>query len=340
MDEMPRGSWLQYPGCRPDQWLYAPDWNDEDFLARAEALLQALAARYGDDPRLGWIEIGFYGDWGEWHLWKIPNPTPGGAGPISDDNARRLIDAHVRAFPHKRLIVMKDHPYAFGYALSLSQEIGWRNDCLGDPWFSKGMDDRFAEFPWAANRWQTAPVITETCYERPGTGGFQRAQEQVQAYHVAMIGQGNMERWTTFNPTEHAAWTNAVTAAGYRLAPAAVSLPAALRPGETFNVEAVWRNDGNAPAYHERVARLQLEDPVSGATVWTAESVHDLGRILPGTIALTDDFALPSDLSPGAYELTVTVVDPSGYYPPLALAIPGKRANGSYRLGSVQVERP
>jgi len=223
VDAMRRGTWFRYEGCRPDQWLYQPDWNDEAFLSRAEALLRALAARYGDDPRLGWIEIGIYGDWGEWHLWKVPSPSSSGAGPITDDNARRLVDAHVEAFPNKRIISMKDHAHAFGYALGLSPNIGWRNDCLGDDWFARGMNERFSQFPWAADRWKTAPILTETCYERPGTGGFARAAEQVRAYHVAMVGRGNMEPWDRFSPDEQRKWMDAVKSAGHRLAPVSVT---------------------------------------------------------------------------------------------------------------------
>jgi hypothetical protein len=337
---MPRGVWFQYEGCRSDQRLYLPDWNDEAFLSRAEALPQALAARYGDDPRLGWIEIGLYGDWGEWHLWKIPSPSPSGAGPITDANARRLVDAHVRAFPDKRIISMKDHAYAFGYALSLSPSIGWRNDCLGDEWFDRGMNDLFAEFHWAVDRWQTAPILTETCYERPGTGGFARAAEQVRTYRVAMIGQGNMEAWDRFSSEEQRSWMDAVTSAGYRLAPVAITVPSTIVAGSSLLVEVTWRNDGVTPAYHERRARFSLVEPTTGAVAWEADSAYDVGTILPGIEARSDTFALPAEIPPGVYELVLTVVDPHGYHPPLGLAIDGRRSDGGYTLGSVTVGGP
>jgi hypothetical protein len=337
---MPRGTWFRYEGCRPDQWLYQPDWNDEAFLSRAEALLQALAARYGDDPRLGWIEIGIYGDWGEWHLWKVPSPSSSGAGPITDDNARRLVDAHVKAFPNKRIISMKDHAHAFGYALSLSPNIGWRNDCLGDDWFARGMDDRFAQFPWAADRWKTAPILTETCYERPGTSGFARAAEQVQAYHVAMVGRGNMEPWDRFSPDEQRKWMDAVKSAGYRIAPVSVTVPATLAPGASLAIDVTWRNDGATPAYHERRARFSLVEPSTGAAVWETDSAHDVGSILPGAETKTDAFTLPADIPPGSYDLVLAVVDPHGYYPPLGLAIDGRGPDGGYAVGSVFVSAP
>jgi hypothetical protein len=38
-----------------------PDWNSEAFLAQWEQLMAELGARYGDDPRLGWVDVGGYG---------------------------------------------------------------------------------------------------------------------------------------------------------------------------------------------------------------------------------------------------------------------------------------
>ena len=37
-----------------------------------------LAEKYNDDPRMSWIDIGFYGNWGEWHTCPIQYPNASG----------------------------------------------------------------------------------------------------------------------------------------------------------------------------------------------------------------------------------------------------------------------
>jgi hypothetical protein len=47
---------------------------------------------------------------------------------------------------------------------------------------------------------------------------------------------------------------------------------------------------------------------------------------------MEDRFTLPASVPAGRYALSVVVKDPSGYRDPLPLAVPGRRANGTYLL--------
>ena len=68
----------------------------------------------------------------------------------------------------------------------------------------------------------------------------------------------------------------------------------------------------------------------------------DLRGLLPtsGTpLAHADSFTLPtSGLSAGTYTLSVQITDPAGISAPLQLASTGRQADGSYTLGSVNVQ--
>src|SRR5437588_9323626 len=107
--------------------MCVPDWNDPNFLVRAQALIAALASRYNNDPRLGWVEVGFYGNYGEWQLGGMP----AGTTRMTTVNKQALIDMVVKAFSKKRIIQMVNDSVGINYAMSLSPEIGWRQDCLG-----------------------------------------------------------------------------------------------------------------------------------------------------------------------------------------------------------------
>jgi hypothetical protein len=48
-----------------------PVWNDPSFIAAVDNLAKALAAKYGNDPDIAFIDIGTYGNWGEKHLYPF-----------------------------------------------------------------------------------------------------------------------------------------------------------------------------------------------------------------------------------------------------------------------------
>ena len=188
-DEMQRGWCFQLNGTQN----YAPDWNDPAYLSRLNALLHALGARYDRDPRLGWVDISAYGDWGEWHVYQWPYPAPTGATPITLANGDAIVDMNHAAFPHKILVSLTqttttsgDHG-PFLYALRHYSNVGIRLDCFGDAYYTSYMKDLGARDPIVANRWKTAPFIGEYC-----GGGLATTRSQIKDFHVAMLGNGNV----------------------------------------------------------------------------------------------------------------------------------------------------
>jgi hypothetical protein len=76
--------------------------------------------------------------------------------------------------------------------------------------------------------------------------------------------------------------------------------------------------------------------------VWQGASSLSLEALLPAEqpLSFIDDFVIPNSLRPGEYELALVIsnADPRSYLPPLALAIEGRRVDGSYALGTVVVD--
>jgi hypothetical protein len=338
---MPKGFWFNLNGAKN----YAPDWNDPDYLVRLDALLEALGKRYRNDPRLGFVDISSYGDFGEWHLHGWPYPAKTGAVPITLANARAIVDMNLHAFPTKRLLMQHqtvtvdgktDHD-VFLYALGKSSRIGIRNDCLGDPWFSTDMGDLYGKYSIVANRWKTAPVMTEYCYQSPGTGGLARASKQIDQYHVADIGNGNTAAFGEFSSTEQHQWKVNNTKAGYRFVVDRVAMVPALAAGNRFQIVANWSNVGVTPAYTDWTVTYELRN-AKNRTVWREASSLDLDQFLPGTRTVTDTFDL-GKVAPGRYRLVLAVRDPHRYYAPLALAIGDRARDGSYSFGTVEVHK-
>ena len=177
---------------------FTPDWNDPVFLARAEALLKALAAKYDGDRRIAWIDIGIYGSWGEWHTAGLPEFDPsdrkipysersphfalnaqayqanfGHPGAYQEATAAskaRIVEAYLTAFPRTRLVMMTDDGEGLCHALSAPRAgppVGLRRDSLG----SGAWTARFPEsLPGCRSapdrrlileRWRTAPFLAE-----------------------------------------------------------------------------------------------------------------------------------------------------------------------------------
>jgi hypothetical protein len=338
MQRMPNGFWFTYPDNRKS--MYAPDWNDSDYLDRAEALIRALAQRYANDDRFGWIEIGPYGDFGEWHVWRWPYPrTPTGASDMTVANRQRLIDLHDELFPPQKLVQMIDSATGsdatMGYALSKSPLIGVRADCFGADQFDTRMREVAAVAP---DRWKTAPIIVEYCGAESGSGRIAQGKSQVSAHHVSLV-EGNHDEYESFKRGEQRDFDETRRRAGYRYRLDSLTLPDAVDTGSSLTITSRWANDGVAPTYADWDVLFQLRDPATGAVAWQGRSSLLLRTLLPTDASalpsVAESFSLGGDVAPGTYHLAVKVQDPNGHYQPLALALRDRADDGSYRLGSI-----
>lgn len=187
------------PGDATQGHYFIPDWNDKFVIDRVWALLKALGSRYDDDPRIGTIDIGLYGSWGEWHTAGLPdtrdykwgaipyaatntyynlneqayetnNGVPGAYQAGSAASKQAIIWAHVRAFPNKQLVMLTDDADSLCTAMRINVgnlPIGLRRDSLGSytGWaagFPPASECKSSEGrDLVAERWQHAPFVVE-----------------------------------------------------------------------------------------------------------------------------------------------------------------------------------
>lgn len=187
------------PGDVTQGHYFIPDWNDPFVVQRIDALLKALGHRYDDDPRIGPIDIGLYGSWGEWHTAGLPDTAgykygripydatdtnfainqaaylanhgvPGAYQAGSEASKEAIIRAHVRAFPNKQLVMLTDDAGSLCTAMRIHTDhlpIGLRRDSLGSytGWAAQFPPHSSCTSPdgqdLVAERWKRAPFITE-----------------------------------------------------------------------------------------------------------------------------------------------------------------------------------
>lgn len=311
------------PSYVPRQANGAPDWNSEIYLSAYERLYRALGARYDKDPRLGYIDFGAYGMWGEWYC------DGGSCGtPITPDNAMRLIRAAVDAFPSKYLLMGFDAELG-PKAMAYSNRVGARFDCVGGMYITL---DWYAE-PMKSV-WKHAPVVGEWCNwdkTNPSQG-----LENVQLLHLSMLSSGNYPRtYSSMSAQERADLAKTYIATGYRNAITASSFPSSAKAGSTFNVSTTWTNTGVAPTYDNWRPEIRLLDS-TGKAVTSFPINLELKSLLPGTMNASTSVTIPSTLR-GTYTLAVAVVDKEAYLKPMGLANTGRDAAGNYPLGTISL---
>ena len=92
----------QFP-CRPEvlkdfgfKSLLEPEWWNPAYVEAFEKFVKAYAKAFDGDPRLDWVDMRYYGFWGEGHRFNATVPWP------RDVDRRKLltrfIDAHRAAF--------------------------------------------------------------------------------------------------------------------------------------------------------------------------------------------------------------------------------------------------
>jgi len=300
----------------------APDWNNEAFLSRWEALWAELGKRYANDPRLGYVDVGGYGKYGEWWV-------DGAAPHITDANGLRMIKAVASAFPTKHVLINTMSPVKFTMAaLAANPNLGIRTDSLGCPnmysMVTDTVDTRLSEV------WKTRPFFSEW-----GTSGDPVAgRAQVTKWHVSTTSSENMRlKYAAMTSTQQAAYTAAIRASGYRYVANKVTIGPIVR-GKQVAVTTTISNLGSAPTYDGWSVQLWLINS-AGQKVWAKALAVDLRKILPGSKTTTTYLTVPTTLPKGTYAATIAVMDRLKYSAPMYLSNYSRRADGSYTLGSV-----
>ena len=298
-----------------------PDWNSEEFLSGYERLMAALGAKYANDPRLGYVDVGGYGKFGEWWVGKDDLH-------ITEANGMRLVQAVNKAFPKKIILFNTMQSVDFTLkALATNPRMGMRTDSLGE----KNMYSMLAVDTRLQSFWKTRPIFSEWATSADPVAGA----AQVKQFHVSTTSSHNMRlTYDQMTSTQKAAYETAVKSAGYRYAVTRATV-SPITAGQQFRVDLTVDNVGSAPTYEPWTVRLVLRDG-TGHRVATLPMSVDLRKHLPGTTT-TAVFLTAPKLATGTYRTFIEAVDPSGYSAPLHWLNGPRYSDGTYALGAVGV---
>jgi len=123
----------------------SPDYDHPDLVAAMVGLIEALGERYDGDPRLGYVQVGLLGFWGEWHTWPHSEWFP------SDATQTTILEAYTTAFPTTHLQIRRAAVGSVGMRLGFHDD-SFAHSTLGEiDWFflpgliTAGAADRWKE---------------------------------------------------------------------------------------------------------------------------------------------------------------------------------------------------
>ncbi|WP_028046720.1 hypothetical protein [Cellulomonas sp. URHE0023] len=244
-----------------------PDYNDPNLVAALDAFVAALGARYDGDPRLGFVQAGLIGFWGEWHTWPyngdgLPDYMP------TEENQLRLLEDFVDAFD------ATDIEVRYPSTANASLDVGYHDDSFAlttkpSPYGWYFMDQMIAA--GATEKWKTNSI-----------GGELRPELQACIFSAAgcpVIQEGGDNDFAGSVAATHASWliNHYAFATGYsdadrvRALDGARSLGYSLRvtqarvdqprsPRRTLDVGIVVGNVGVAPFSYDWPITVALAD--------------------------------------------------------------------------------
>jgi len=337
-------AWLKEKGCKGFEYQYdktgpkhwVPDFSDPIFQTAHFRLIEELGKRYDGHPDVDTLDIGSVGLWGEWHMSstgvKMPEP----------EMRLRIVDGWCKAFPKTPRVMLIGDLEPLAHAVRAG--CGWRADCLGDMGgFSKTwnhMDHLYrqqVQKAQAGEAWKTAPVAFES--------GWDMRKWKSEGWNIRYIFDYALDLHTSLMNNKSAPIPEGtrpeverfLRKLGYRLVPRTVSHPASVARGAPLAVSMTWENVGVAPPYRDYLLALRLAADDKAKT-HVAVGKTSVKGWLPGKIEASESFAVPADLPPGKYGLSIGVLDPATKTPALHLAIAGRDAQGWYPVSEVEVK--
>ncbi len=325
---------------RPGIVRRAPDFSDPIFLDAHERFIAALARRYDGDPRLLAIDIGSYGNWGEWHVYGLGKDAQKAAPEIR----RRYADMYLKNFTRTRLVFMTDDAETLAYALTRRKPFatGLRRDGVGSPNHAKRWagTPAYAHIPDMGEVWKHQPIVFEWYCNlselHRQNWSMPDAVDWMLRNHVNLILE-NLHAGTHATPEERAKLDELTRRAGARLVPLAVRHPRQIDSSGQLTIQSDWENRGVARVLLPYRLEWSLTD-ATGAIVWRGRSDADVNAWLPGKFTVSDRFTLPAALKPGRYQLALALVDPQGNYDNFRLAVTPQPEKPLYPVGFLMIK--
>ena len=309
----------------------SPDYSDVTLRRSLQDFIAAFGSRYDGDPRLGFIEAGLLGAWGEWHTW----PRPELFAPKAVQSEVML--AYAAAF--RKTIVLLRHsagPDDPTYVVNNQSPFGYHDDSFAwttladpkEPWHFMNL----LQGAGALDHWQHVPIGGEIRPEawgavfdtKPSDPRIEPIARCIAETHASwLLDSGIFGKHQTGERTANA--RRAIQQMGYELFISTVTTT--IDDQHRLHADLAISNRGVAPFYYNwPIQCALLDDHHSLAVRSTADaSLRDvLPNVTTGQWKVVLDLKM---LKTGRYKLLINIPNPLPKGKPIAFANESQNAD-------------
>jgi hypothetical protein len=305
-----------YPDYGNNGLSVSPDYDDANLDTALDQFVAAFGARYDGDPRIGFIQLGLLGFWGEWHTYPYDGYTLPENWFASPSEQLRILHDYDAAFSRTKLQVRypstDNEPLDMGYhddsfAVETLPGIGWH---FMDKMIAAGATDKWLT---EAVGGELRPEIQGCIFDDPADcpviegGADNDFTDSVSQTHASwLLNQYAFDPgYTGANRTRALAGAQSL---GYQLRVTQAQTPL-LAIGRSMTIGVRIQNLGVAPFYYDWPVQIAAVDSRGHiARIWT--TAWHLTALTPGgTHELTASLS-QQGLRPGAYTLVMRAANP------------------------------
>ncbi|MFP3466815.1 DUF4832 domain-containing protein [Leifsonia sp. SIMBA_070] len=324
----------------------SPNYDDPNLRTAMGQFIAALGARYDGDARVGFVQAGLLGFWGEWHTYPY-NGTNGQPNWFASDATQgEILNDFVNAFHATKLEVRQPN------AQNASLPIGYHDDSFALETKTSSLGWHFMDNMTAAgatNKWKTQsiggelrPELQSCIFSSAGCpviedGGDNDFPGSVSQTHVSWL----LNQYAFQNGYSAADKPNALAGAksmGYSLRATEALVPATITAGSSASVGMTISDIGIAPFYYSWPITLALVDS-SGTIVKTSTTTWHVSDIASGaSVQFTGSFPT-TGVPTGSYRLVAQVTNPLSGGAPIRFANAGQDTvkSGWLTLGTTTI---
>ncbi|WP_433221014.1 fibronectin type III domain-containing protein [Dactylosporangium sp. CS-047395] len=354
----------------------SPDYDSAYLLSAVTNFIAAFGARYDGDPRIGFINLGIVGLWGEWHTWPFDTDTADGYPNLmpTDAHAAQIVAAFDNAFNTTKLEIR--YPDSAGGAAN-ARDIGYHDDSFcykeGSPLKGVTLPQSLGGADYAQLQ-RALNMGVENKWVTDSMGGEVRPEIQSSAFTSWPGGSGQVDNMKACIELEHTTWKINQTSQSYASDDPNVAAAVRLMGYDlsathayysnsvtgSANIGVSLTNNGVAPFYYPWTVQLGLKNS-AGTVVKTWDTPWDLRTVQPLKVRAFPDWNVGADptyrdfgypqyfqsnvsltgVANGSYQLVLKVRNPLEALSPAAKKLrfgnATQNADGWLGLGSIGV---
>ena len=144
--------------------IIVPNFSDPIYIEMHKKFIEALAKRYDKDDRLAGVDLGSFGNWGEWHCTGMGLKNPFKLH--SYEVRKQYADMYLNNFKETEITFMSDDQEVMAYAVGDKDipRVGFRRDGVSSPsHFKKWFDtsDKYDKVKNMSEIWKYRPIVFE-----------------------------------------------------------------------------------------------------------------------------------------------------------------------------------